>query len=177
MIEIMIVIAIMMMVMMTGVPLATRALQKDPLAKAVNDTLEGCKLARDRAILQNRTYRFVIRNRSEEEAEMMVEPDGSKEPGATAAGLGAGGPAPESSGPAVKEVGSLVSDFPRKLGKDVAIQLIYVNLVDHMGASEASVRFFSNGTSDEFTVIYAYRGKQRTIKVDIITGSAWEAKE
>ena len=41
MIEIMIVIAIMMMVMMTGVPLATRALQKDPLAKRFGAGLRG----------------------------------------------------------------------------------------------------------------------------------------
>lgn len=165
----MIVIAILALVMTAGIPMMTRALSKDQLAKAVNDTLEGCKLARDRAILQNRPYDFVIRNRSEHDAEMAVEASVLKvagpTPGVTAASVG------------TKEVGSLVGDFPRKLGKDVAIELVYVNLVDLMNASEARVRFNPNGTSDEFTIIYAFNGKRRTIKVDIITGSAWEAKE
>ena len=163
----MIVMAIIAMVMTAGIPLASRALQKDPLMKAVNDTLEGCKLARDRAILQNRAYDFVIRNRNENEAEMVVEPAKIKD----------GSPVAAITAARAKEVGSLVGDFPRKLGQDVAIELIYVNLVDQMGASEARVRFYPNGTSDEFTVIYAYRGKRRIIKVDIITGTAWEAKE
>ena len=164
----MIVIGIIAMVMTAGVPMMTRALSKNQLAKGVNDVLEGCKLARDRAILQNRPYDFVIRNRSETEAEMTVEP--AKVRTGTAA-------AAASAGAGSKQVGSLVGDFPRPLGHDVAIELIYVNMVDHMDASEARVRFYPNGTSDEFTVILAFQGKRRTIKVDIITGAAWEVTQ
>jgi Tfp pilus assembly protein FimT len=167
----MIVIAIIAIVTTAGIPMATRALKKDPLMKVVNDTLEGCKLARDRAILQNRPYDFVIRNRSEnEEDEITVEPARQK-----GSGSGSGAPSTAAAGP--KEVGGLVGDFPRKRDKRVAIELLYVNLVDQMNADEAHVRFYPNGTSDEFMVIYSYEGKRRTIKVDIITGSPWEVKE
>jgi type II secretory pathway pseudopilin PulG len=180
MIEIMIVIAIIMMVMTTGIPLVTRALKKDQLAKAVNDTLEGCKLARDRAILQNRAYDFVIRNRSEKDAEFAVEPAKTKAASPATASAG-GGATTSASGPgpttATHEVATLSGDFPRKMGQDVVVELIAVNFIDLMGASEARVRFYPNGTSDEFMVIYAYQGKRRTIKVDIITGAAWEVKE
>jgi type II secretory pathway pseudopilin PulG len=165
MIEVLIVIGIIAMIMTAGVPLMTRAINKNQLAKAVNDTLEGCKLARDRAILQNRPYDFVLRNRSEHDAEFAVEPAKLKNGNS-------GGTSAASATPAA--IGSLSGDFPRKLGQDVVVELIYVNLVDHMDASEARVRFYPNGTSDEFTVIYAYQGNRRTIKVDIVTGAAWE---
>ena len=183
-IEIMIVIGIIMMTISAGIPLVTRALKRDQLASAVNDTLEGCKLARDRAILNNRPYEFVIRNRSENDAEFAVEPAKIKDAApAGSAGAGSGSastitasdtPAPKA---APKEVGSLVGDFPRKLGKDVAIDFLFVNFIDLMASSEARVRFYPNGTSDEFSVSYAFQGKRRTIKVDIITGAAWEVKE
>jgi prepilin-type N-terminal cleavage/methylation domain-containing protein len=179
-IEIMIVIGIIGMVMTAGIPLATRAMNKNQLAKAVNDTLEGCKLARDRAILQNRPYDFVLRNRSENDAEFTVEPTKQKENSSVGSAMGstvftsASTPTPASSS---ANPGSLVGGFPRKLGQDVAIELVYVNMIDHMDAAEARVRFYPNGTSDEFAVTYAYQGKRRTIGVDIITGAAWEVTE
>jgi prepilin-type N-terminal cleavage/methylation domain-containing protein len=177
-IEIMIVIGIIAMVMTAGVPMMTRALSKNQLAKAVNDVLEGCKLARDRAILQNTPYDFVIRNRSENDAEILVEAAKVKDPGVTATATRPVNPMTGSAQPAVAankgEAGSLLGDFPRKIGADVVIELIYVNMVDHMDAAEARVRFYPNGTADEFTVILAYQGKRRTIKVDIVTGAAWE---
>lgn len=180
MIELMIVIGIIALVMTAGVPLMTRAMHKDQLAKAVNDTLEGCKLARDRAILQNKPYDFVIRNRTEKDAELLVETARIKDPGVAAKAdaispgpvleTGAGGPPAA----ATKEPATLMGDFPRKLGEDVAIEQVFVNMIDHMAAAEARVRFFPNGTSDEFLVTFARDGKRRTIKVDIITGAAWE---
>lgn len=163
--EVMIVIAIMALIMTAGVPMVWKAMTKDQLSKAVNDTIEGCKTARDRAILQNRPYDFVIRNRTEKEAEFLVETSKIRDP----SGLAFPG-----SGSVVKEPGSLLGDFPRMLGQDVVIELVAVNFVDHMGASEARVRFYQNGTSDEFSVIFAKDGKQREVKVDIITGTAYE---
>ena len=172
----MIVIGIIALVMTAGVPLMTRAMNKNQLAKAVNDTLEGCKLARDRAILQNKPYDFVIRNRSETDAEITVETARLKDPGSTPSAMAASSAgtsaAPSSS---AKDPGTLLGDFPRKLGDDVAVELVYVNMIDHMDAAEARVRFYPNGTSDEFMVTFAHNGNRRTIKVDIITGAAWEA--
>ncbi len=169
-IEIMIVITIVMMVIATGIPMMSRALNKNQLSKAVNDVLEGCKLARDRAILQNRTYVFVIRAKSENEWDMNVEPDKSNKAGGSTT---TSSPAAANS----KDGGSLIAEFPRPFGRDVAFELIYVNLVDQMGAEEARVRFFANGTADEFTLIMHVQGKRRTIKVDIVTGAAYEVVE
>lgn len=174
----MIVIGIIVLVMTAGIPLMTRAMNKNQLAKAINDTLEGCKLARDRAILQNKPYDFVIRNRTENDAEITVEEARVKDAGATPsamAGTSAGtSAAPAGTAGSARDSGSLLGDFPRKLGDDVAVELVYVNMIDHMGASEARVRFFPNGTSDEFMVTFAHEGNRRTVKVDIITGAAWE---
>lgn len=164
--EVMIVVSIMALVMTAGVPMMWKAMTKNELSKAVNDTIEGCKTARDRAILQNRPYDFVIRNRTEKDAEITVEQSKIRDP----AGLAF----PGSAATTVREPGSLMGDFPRKVGQDVAVELIAVNFVDHMGASEARVRFYQNGTSDEFTVVFAKDGKQREVKVDIITGTAFE---
>ena len=169
-IEIMIVIAIIMMVITAGVPMMSRALNKNQLSKAVNDVLEGCKLARDRAILQNRPYDFVIRAKSENEWDMNVEPTKMKD--AAAAGV-----VTSSSAAASKDGGSMIADFPRPFGRDVAFEMIYVNLIDQMGAEEARVRFYANGTADEFTLIMHVQGKRRTIKVDIVTGAAYEVVE
>jgi type II secretory pathway pseudopilin PulG len=169
-IEIMIVITIVMMVIATGIPMVSRALNKNQLSKAVNDVLEGCKLARDRAILQNRPYAFIIRAKSENEWDMNVEADKSNNRNRAATT----GSASAASSATSKDGGSLIAEFPRPFGRDVAFELIYVNLVDQMGAEEARVRFFPNGTADEFTLIMHVQGKRRTIKVDIITGAAYE---
>lgn len=164
-IEVMIVIAIVGIVMTAGIPMMWKALSKDQLSKAVNDVIEGCKTARDRAILQNRPYDFVIRNRSEKDAELTVEAARIKDPSGLAF--------PGSDKP-MREPGSLMGDFPRKLGDDVMIELLDVNFVDHMGATEARVRFYPNGTSDEFTILMKKDGVQRHVRVDIITGTAYE---
>lgn len=163
----MIVIAIIMVITTAGIPMVWKALTKDPLAKAVNDVLEGCKTARDRAILQNRPFDFVIRNREENKAEMNVEASVIKD-------NSGGAPAPAPAKVTMGEPGSLVGSFPRSLGEDVAIELLAVNFIDHMDTSEARARFYPNGTSDEFTVTFNRRGIRRTITVDIITGRAYE---
>ena len=54
------------------------------------------------------------------------------------------------------------------------VQLIDVNFMSYMEAPEARVRFFPNGIADEFTIVMAWKGKQRSVTVDIITGQATE---
>lgn len=166
-IEIMIVIAIVALIITAGIPMMWRAMVKQPLAKAVNDTIEGCKLARDRAILRNRPYDFVIRNRSETETEFTVEEAKIRDPSGLAY--------PGSDKVATShDSETLVGGFPRALGKDVAIRTLDVNFIDHMGASEAHVRFYQNGTSDDFTVTFEEGANRRVVTVDIITGMAYE---
>lgn len=162
-VEIMIVIAIMAIVMTVGIPSMYRAMRKDDLARAINDTIEGCKTARDRAILQGTPYEFVV----SESGQLDVRQLPAQTPGRAAfsppAGVAAG---PLPAGP--------YAGFPRQLGEDVMIQMIDVNFVSHMELPEARVRFWPNGTADEFTVVYSWNGRQRTIMVDLVTGQANE---
>jgi prepilin-type N-terminal cleavage/methylation domain-containing protein len=161
-IEIMIVLAIIMIIMTMGVPSVLRGLTRDDLSRAVNDTVEGCKTARDRAILQGIPYEFVLSS----EGQMMVNslppvrgealiPDVQ---GGTARAIPAGP----------------YAGFPRHLAEDVAIQEVGVNFITQMNAPDARVRFFPNGTCDEFTVVYNWHGKQRTVMADIVTGQVSE---
>ena len=170
-IEIMIVIAIMAMVVTAGVPLMMRAFKKNELGKAVLDITEGCKTARDRAILQGVPYEFVIKEEGTLSVQLARENDVSRalEPRGVEQAQTAG----EAPKPKVAEW--ITADFPRKLGEHVAIELIDVNFIDHMGSDEARVRFYPNGTSDEFTVVLgSVREGQRQITVDVVTGLADE---
>lgn len=165
-IEIMIVIVIIGIVMATGVPSIVRGLNRNQLAQAVKDTIEGCKTARDRAILQAVPWEFIVTVEENGERQLQVREsprDEFRMDQAPATGESRGAP-PESP----------YSGFPRKLGNDVLVQLIEVNFQTPAEGSEVRVRFFPNGTSDEFTVVYELGGKQRFIKTDIITGLATE---
>ena len=161
-IEIMIVLAIIMIIMTIGVPSVMRGLSRDDLSRAMNDTVEGCKTARDRAILQGIPYEFVLTSEGQMNVNSLPPPRGEALlPDAQAA--------PTKHVPAGPYAG-----FPRHLAEDVAIQLVDVNFISRMDEPQARVRFFPNGTCDEFTVVYNWKGKQRTAMADIVTGQVGE---
>jgi prepilin-type N-terminal cleavage/methylation domain-containing protein len=160
-IEIMIVIAIIAIFMTVGIPSMMRALEKDELSRAVHDTIEGCKTARDRAILQGVPWVFIVRENGQLDVQAAPQEDLRKGARSMAA--------------STKNIpASPYSGFPRKLGEDVMVQEIGVNFISYMQAPEARVRFFPNGTADEFTVVYAFQTRQRSVTIDIITGQATE---
>lgn len=161
-IEIMIVLSIMMIIMTIGVPSVVRGLTRDDLSRAMNDTIEGCKTARDRAILQGIPYEFVLT--AEGQMNVNALPPGPGE--AFAPDTHASSAKPVPAGP--------YAGFPRHLAEDVVIQLVDVNFISRMEAPEARVRFFPNGTCDEFTVVYNWKGRQRTAMADIVTGQVSE---
>lgn len=166
-IEIMIVMAIVAIILSMGVPSMMRAMEKDDLARAVRDVIEGCKTARDRAILQGVPWVFIVKENGQLNVEAAprevrrVDMESGVEETGTAASSTAIPDAP-------------YSGFPRQLGEDVMVQLIDVNFMSYMEAPEARVRFFPNGIADEFTIVMAWKGKQRSVTVDIITGQATE---
>ncbi|HEV8544586.1 MAG TPA: prepilin-type N-terminal cleavage/methylation domain-containing protein [Verrucomicrobiae bacterium] len=167
-IEIMIVIAIIAIIMSIGVPSMMRGLERNDLTRAIRDTIEGCKVARDRAILQGKPYEFVIRVEGDKATlDVRALPQEQRAPFAAEtvdAHIAASQAIP--AGP--------YSGFPRQLGDDVIVQMIDVNFVTHMEESEARARFFPNGTCDEFTVVYSWHGKQRSVMADVVTGLANE---
>ncbi|MBI3848906.1 MAG: type II secretion system protein [Verrucomicrobia bacterium] len=152
MIEIMLVVAILAIVMTMGMPAIYRSLKLEPLRQGASDVVEACSNARARAILQGGTMEVVIRA---EDGQINVQP---------------------ASGVAVAVTNSSAASsaaFSARLGKDIGIAMLDVNLMDQMQASEARVRFFPNGTCDEFTlVLQSEKGEIRKITLEATTGLA-----
>jgi prepilin-type N-terminal cleavage/methylation domain-containing protein len=166
-IEIMIVMAIIMIIMATGIPSIVRSLERDELSRAVKDTIEGCKTARDRAIFQGIPWAFVVTVDQQMERHLKVEPM----PGDSAQRTRSGEVGP---GLSAASNDSPYSGFPRKLGNNVYVDKIAVNFKEPDQEADVRVRFFPNGTADEFTVVYSIGQKQRFLKVDVVTGLATE---
>jgi len=60
--------------------------------------------------------------------------------------------------------------FPQaQLPNDVAIEILGVNFIQLEKADEADVHFFSNGTSDEFTIVLHADGKYLKFSLDTVT--------
>ena len=151
-IEIMLVVGILALVLTMGLPAIYRSLKLAPFPQAMSDVLEACNNARQRAILQGGTMAVVIRA---EDGQINVRPVG---------GVVTTAVAPPGSSSAI---------FTARLGKEVGIAMLDVNLLDQMEATEARVRFFSNGTSDELTlVLQSDKGEMRKITLEPMTGHA-----
>jgi prepilin-type N-terminal cleavage/methylation domain-containing protein len=160
-IEIMIVICIIGIVLAAGIPSVFRAMHKDALRQAVSDIVEGCSNARALAILQGTPAEFVIRA---EDGTLSVQKARLREGEEFHIGTEQGNPAPRRT--------ATVPTFNARLADDIAVKLIYVNFKDQMEAPEARVRFYPNGTSDEFTIIFFSDLGERMISTDVITGQA-----
>jgi Tfp pilus assembly protein FimT len=155
----MIAISIVAIAMAIGIPSFVHALKKEDLRKAVSDVVEGCSHARAQAIFKGVPMEFVIRA---DGGNLSVEPvkmhSMTSESGAS----------PEYQQPS--HGSSTPAPFASQLPTDVAVTLLYVNFQDLMEAPEARVRFYPNGTSDEFTVILFSEKGEKKISVDVVTG-------
>lgn len=153
-IEIMIVVGMIAIIMAWGLPSFVHTLRKSPMRQAVSDIMEGLSHARARAILNGTPAEFVIRA---EGGQLSVQQAAGSAGGTAQGGASQGGP----------------SQFNARLDDDIAVELLDVNFHDHMQADEARVRFFPNGTSDEFTiVIRSPEGEWRKISLELTTGLA-----
>jgi prepilin-type N-terminal cleavage/methylation domain-containing protein len=163
-IEIMIVAGIAALVMATAVPFAWHLLRKDPLRQAVSDIVEACSHARARAIFSGlpaelrisppqRSLQVVAGSRSGDEHQNPADSD-----------------APEIKQP----VPAQSANFSAQLGEDLVIEELAVNFLPFKDAEEARVRFYPNGTSDEFTIVLQFpeKGQWRKISLEIVTGLA-----
>lgn len=160
-IEIMIVVAIMGIVMTMGVPLVYKVFHRAPMAKAITDVVEVCSHARAQAILQGRVVEVIARPLSKrfDVAGGSAPANHAKEGGdyfeASAA------PAPAGSG-----LSAQISDH-------IMIEMLDVNLTEYKDADMARIRFFPNGTCDEFTLIlHSDTGEFRKIWLEVTTGLA-----
>ena len=162
-IEIMIVVAIIALVMAIGLPPFVRTVKKKPLQQAVNAIMEGCNYARSQAIFQGVPMDFVIRA---EDGQMTVRP------ARTASGDGNEASADLLDDHTRAKSGIGASGFTEYLADTIAVHLLDVNFVPQMEFAAARVRFYPNGTSDEFTMVLEEDGQWRKITLEPVTGLA-----
>jgi prepilin-type N-terminal cleavage/methylation domain-containing protein len=154
-IEIMIVVAILAIVMTMGLPAIYRLNKKEDLRKAVSDIVEVCSNARALAILHGTTVTLRIRPQ-----------EGRFDVNAAPA------PVPTDGGDAAPPA---VSAAPRaglsaQISDHLAFEMVDVNFIEHKEDEEARVRFFSDGTCDEMTVILrSMKNEYRKISLEITT--------
>jgi prepilin-type N-terminal cleavage/methylation domain-containing protein len=160
-IEIMIVVAILGIVLAMGAPSFVQVLSKEPLRQAVSDVTETLSHARAIAILQGVSTQVLLRG----DGQLAV----TAIPGRHTSQRGEGAPelavAPEEDA----EAQIMVS---RQLHQDIAITMLEVNFRSQMERESARVRFHSNGTCDDFTIVLESRGGVRMITLDPITSLA-----
>ncbi|PWU08372.1 MAG: hypothetical protein C5B50_29720 [Verrucomicrobia bacterium] len=124
-IELMIVIGLMALLATISVPAIRGMVRNESMRKAAQDAQEVCQNARARAILGGAMTEVVIH----------ADPPTMEVAGA--------GPKTDDSG--------LVAHF--ELGGDVGVESIKVNGVQYKDADMTRVRFFPNGTCDEFRMV------------------------
>jgi prepilin-type N-terminal cleavage/methylation domain-containing protein len=162
-IEVMLVISIMAVIMTIGVPSMFRSLQRDPIRQASEAILDGCNKARAQAILTGRSVDLVFDLFS-----------GTLRTANVSGGnVGAGLP------PALAEV-SGIADLPQRskhdfgfsaaLHEELEILILGVNYIEKQQEEAAYIRFFPNGTSDDFTVVFRWEDKLRQIDLEVATG-------
>ncbi len=167
-IELMVVVAIMGIVLAMGIPAIHEALHREELTQGVRDVMEACSHARAQAILQD-----VV-------AEVRFHPQtGHFEVGAAprdaSSTTGSAAPAPVSgvsaspASPAPE--GRSGAGFSAQLSDRLRIEMLDVNFIEFKDAELARVRFYPNGTSDEFTMIlHSDTGEWRKISLEVVTG-------
>jgi prepilin-type N-terminal cleavage/methylation domain-containing protein len=163
MIEIMVVMAIMAVVLTTGIPLIYNSLRKDPMQEAASAILEACRSARTMAIMQGTPAELII---GPKEHTLSVSPSVTGEPGVHP------GPPADIAAPEPPAPSKIVKPFQATISPDVEIGAVYVNLLDFTEADQARVRFFPNGTSDELAVAMHWNGKVWKISLEILTSIA-----
>lgn len=64
-------------------------------------------------------------------------------------------------------------EFSATLPNNVWIELLWINFANYLEADSATVRFYPNGTSDEFTILLqSDESKPQKISLEVVTGLA-----
>jgi prepilin-type N-terminal cleavage/methylation domain-containing protein len=171
-IEIMVVCAIIGIVMTIAIPSIYRQLHPESMQKAVTDVLEACSHARAHAVLNDTITELVIRPADRQievvqgstapppQADRLESHDVSGQewrmPERAAASSGGGG------------------IFTAKLADRIQIEGIRLNFLDFTEDEVVRVRFYPNGTSDEFSLFLFHdqTGERRQIALEVVTAIA-----
>jgi len=174
-IELMIVIGIMGMIAAIGIPSIYRMAEKAPLQKALSDIVEGCSHARAQAILKGVPMALVIRAEDGSMSVQSAPPRRGEHISGSSSSTGGGnsmfgGAYTASSGSSMeKEAGN----FSARLGDDIAIEELMINLVPEMENERAVIRFYPNGVSDELRMIVSMALQNRhLVTLEPTTGLA-----
>jgi len=151
-IELMMVVAIIGLMMATGVPAILSVTREAPMRRAVNDVTEICSRARAQAILQGQTTMMVFHPRLKQ-----VSFNGGADAAAPVAPATRVGRAPVNAA---------------EFDSSVAIEGLGINNFDYTDSEEARVRFFANGTSDEMTLVLSSAGEYRKITLEVTSALA-----
>jgi prepilin-type N-terminal cleavage/methylation domain-containing protein len=165
--ELVVVVAVMGIILMMGIPAIKSAFRRDPLTQAVVDFTTACQGsmghqgARSLAILKGK------------EMELRIYPQEKRiEVGEVNSGNGADAGTGSAEALADAEPKPAVgTPFSAQISDRVSFKMLDVNFIDVRDADVATVRFYPNGTSDDFNVILVSDdGEARRITLDIVTG-------
>jgi prepilin-type N-terminal cleavage/methylation domain-containing protein len=163
-IEIMVVVAIMGIALAMGMPAISNMVHRAPLAQGVRDVMDGCRKARALAILNGKPMDLHI-----------FPQDGRIE--VAAAPVDA---SPSSTSTSAQPIHIAVPDseqknsggFSAQLSDQIRIEMVDVNFIEYKDADMATVRFYPNGTSDEFTMVLNSDTEWRKITLEVVTALA-----
>ena len=175
-IELMVVMGLMMIILAIGVPRMVQG-NRSPLGESLNAVMEACAAARRQAILSGGTSRVTIRGAVEGTGFIIT------------AGSGGSSSSVQKDGDINSDMADFLDETPRPAPKpgggagfngrihdDVAIHGVFVNFEDLMDEDQVEVKFYSNGTSDEFTIGMRHEfgdAVLRFVQLDSVTGLAY----
>lgn len=157
-IELLIVVLIMGLIMGIGIPNFVRKVRKDPLNQAMADLVDAFRDARGRAVLGGSPMQVVIEAGA---GTIRVEP--LRVPQAAAGGDGDNTPDGEETAGA--------ATLTARIDERVAFKSLVVNNRDRMAEDLTAIRFYPNGTCDQFDSVLTWpRRGSRRISLEITTG-------
>jgi len=175
-IELMVVMGLMMIILAIGVPKMVQG-NRSPLGESLNAVMEACAAARRQAILTGSTSRVTIRG-AEEGTGFIIS-----------AGAGGGRSGAQKDRDINSDMADFLDETPRPASKpsagagfsgrihdEVAVHFISVNFDESMDKDQVEVKFYFNGTSDEFTIGMRHEygdAVLRFVQLDSVTGLAY----
>ena len=172
-VELMLVCGIIGLVLAISVPTIYRYFNPDSLNGTVRNFVEACSHARAHAIL-NGVYTELVINPAGRTFSVTAGSSASPEPEpARLESLSVSGEEwrmEEREKPTASGAGI----FSGKISEKLIIHMVDVNFVEHKDLSSARVRFYPNGTSDEFTLIVQdpEEDQWRKITLEVVTALA-----
>ena len=184
-IELMVVVGIIGIILGIAVPSLYRQLHPESIMKVSNDFMEACSTARANAILTGAETYLEIRNvdrtvsvvggaAPQPTPEFTTGPRNTLESKSVSGenwrmGERRSSSTPVASTPAETQQGL----YSFKISDKIMIEGLGINGEDWTEDEIARVRFYPNGTSDEFTIVLlSEKGERRNIWLDVVTATA-----